>query len=88
MQNYEFLNIDDFFPARIRISEEKYLDPDPYSAGCLDPETQYYNQRYKDITNDPLIFSVAQGIFWLSSERLSRNTLHLIEAGTGESVLL
>ncbi len=50
----------------------------------------YYNekekqsfQRYTEITSDPLLFSVAQGIFWLSSERLSRSTLHLIEGGEG-----
>jgi hypothetical protein len=34
-----------------------------------------------EITHDPLLFSVAQGIFCLSSERLSRSTLHLIEGG-------
>jgi hypothetical protein len=32
--------------------------------------------------------SVAQGIFWLSTERLSRSTFHLKERGRGESVLL
>jgi hypothetical protein len=39
-----------------------------------------HNQRCIEIPHDdPLLFSVAQGIFWLSSERLSRSTLHLIE---------
>jgi hypothetical protein len=32
-----------------------------------------------EITHDLPFFSVAQGIFVLSSERLSRSTLHLIE---------
>ncbi len=50
--------------------------------------TVYQNPRCIEITHDPLIFWVAQGIFWLSSERLSRCTLHLIEGVTGESVLL
>jgi hypothetical protein len=45
MLTFEFLNIDDFFTARIRI---QYLDPDPYSAGSLDPETQCYSQRYNN----------------------------------------
>jgi hypothetical protein len=36
-------------------------------------------QRYIEITLDLLLFSVVQGIFWLSSEGLSRSTLHLIE---------
>ncbi len=40
-------------------------------------------QRYIEITHDPLLFSVAQGIFWLSPERLSRCTLHLKEGGEG-----
>ncbi len=44
-------------------------------VGC----TQIY--RHYHITHDPLLFSVAQGIFWLSSERLSRSTLHLTEGG-------
>ncbi len=34
----------------------------------------------------PLLFSVAQGIFWLSTERLSRSTLHLKEGGGEGSV--
>ncbi len=38
-----------------------------------------YRKRNMEITHDPFLFSVAQGIFWLSSERLSRSTLHLIE---------
>jgi hypothetical protein len=33
------------------------------------------NQRYTEITHEPLPFSVAQGIFWLSWERLLRSTL-------------
>ncbi len=37
--------------------------------------------------HDPLLFSVAQGIFWLSSERLSSSTLHLIEGVEGNLVL-
>ncbi len=36
-------------------------------------------QRFIEIIHDPLPFSVAQGIFLLSSERLSRSALHLIE---------
>ncbi len=47
-----------------------------------------HNQRYIKITHDPLLFSVAQRIFWISSKRLSRSTLHLIERGGEESVLL
>ncbi len=39
--------------------------------------------RYIEITQDSLLFSVAQAIFLLSSERLSRSTLHLIEGGEG-----
>ncbi len=48
------------------------------------------NQRYTAIIHDPLQFSVAQGIFWLSWERLSRSTLYLIfnRGGREESVLL
>jgi len=45
--------------------------------------TLSYQQRYTEITHDPIFFSVAQGIFWLSSERLSRNTLRLIDGGEG-----
>ncbi len=45
----------------------------------------YSYQRYLQIRDYPrsLLFSVAQGIFWLSSERLSRSryTLNLIEGG-------
>jgi hypothetical protein len=37
---------------------------------------------YKD-PHDPLHFSVVQGIFSLSTERLSRSTLHLKEGGEG-----
>ncbi len=33
----------------------------------------------RDIIHDPFLFSVAQGIFSLSIERLSRSTLHLKE---------
>ncbi len=41
--------------------------------------------RYKEITHghDTPPFSVAQGIFWLSSERLSCSTIHLIEGRKG-----
>jgi hypothetical protein len=42
-------------------------------------------QRYTEITHDPLTFSVAQGIFSLSTERIARSTLHLKE---GDSVFL
>ncbi len=41
------------------------------------------NQRYTEIIHDPLLFSVAQGIFWLSTERLSRSTIHLKEGREG-----
>ncbi len=34
-------------------------------------------QRYTEITHDPLLSSVAQGILWLSTKRLSRGTIHL-----------
>ncbi len=40
-------------------------------------------QRYTEVTHDPLLFSVAQGIIWLSTERLSRSTLHLKEGEMG-----
>jgi hypothetical protein len=43
-------------------------------------------QRYTEITHHPLIFSFAQGIFLLSTERHSRSTLYLQEGGSGESV--
>jgi hypothetical protein len=36
-----------------------------------------------EITHDSLLFSVAQGIFCLSTESLSRSTLHLKEGGEG-----
>ncbi len=36
-----------------------------------------------EIIHDPLLFSVAQGLFWLSTERLSPSTLHLKEWGEG-----
>ncbi len=53
------------------------------------PSFIYSNPEiYRDYTHDPLLFSVAQGIIWLSSERLTRSTLHLIEGGRGESALL
>jgi hypothetical protein len=42
-----------------------------------------YNQRCVEITHDPLLFSVAPGIFLLCPERLSRSTLHFIEGGEG-----
>ncbi len=35
-------------------------------------------QRYTEITHDSLLFSVAQGISGLSTERLSRSTVHYI----------
>jgi len=38
---------------------------------------------YRDYPCDPLLFSVARGIFWLSTERLSRSTLHLKEGWEG-----
>ncbi len=38
-------------------------------------------QRYTKTTHDPLLCSVAQGIFWLSTERLSHSTSHLKERG-------
>jgi hypothetical protein len=41
-----------------------------------------YHQRYTEVIHDPLLFSVAQGLFGLFTERLSRSTLHLKE---GES---
>ncbi len=44
-------------------------------------------QRYIEITHDSLLFSVAQGILWLSPERLSRSTWHLIEGERGAIVL-
>jgi hypothetical protein len=40
-------------------------------------------QRYTENSQDPLLFSVAQGIFWLS-ERLSCSTLHLKKGGGRE----
>ncbi len=43
------------------------------------PRVFLLNQRYAEITHDHLLFSVAQGIFWPSTERLSRSTLHLKE---------
>ncbi len=41
-----------------------------------------------EITHDPLLFSVAQGIFWLFTEKISRSTLHLKEGGEVESTLV
>ncbi len=45
-----------------------------------------FKQRYTEITHGPLLFSVAQGIFCLSSERLSRSAFKRGERR--ESVLL
>ncbi len=45
-----------------------------------------WNQRYSEITHDPLLCSVAQGIFWLSTKRLSRSTFK--RGRRGESILL
>jgi hypothetical protein len=47
------------------------------------------SQRYSEIsTHIPLLFSGAQGIFLLSTERLSRSTLHLKEGGVCTLVLM
>ncbi len=46
------------------------------------------HQRYTEITHDPLLFSVAQGICWLSTERLSCSTLHLKEGERGVGTLV
>ncbi len=48
------------------------------------PSTMFFyrfGQRYTEIKHDPLLFSVAHRIFWLSTESLSRSTLHLKEGG-------
>ncbi len=50
-----------------------------YGCCCLESGAQ----RYTEITHDPPLFSVAQGIFWLSTERLSHSTLHLKEGVEG-----
>ncbi len=44
-------------------------------------------QKYTEMTHDPLLFSAAQGMFWLSTERLSRNTFHSKEGGVCTLVL-
>ncbi len=61
------------YPSRGRLAR---LDPsNSYLSACV-PQ--------RDIQRLPtLLFSVAQGIFWLSTERLSRSTLDLKEEGTG-----
>ncbi len=41
-------------------------------------KTDGYVRDIQRFTHDPLLFSVAQGIFWLSTERLSRSTVHNI----------
>ncbi len=41
----------------------------------------YWTEIYREYTYDPLLFNVAQGIFWLSTERLSGSKLHLKEEG-------
>jgi hypothetical protein len=54
---------------------------------CIKKTVHKQRYRYsKEITHDPLLLSVAQGIFCLSTERLSRSTLHLKE-GEGEGSL-
>ncbi len=54
-----------------------------YLSTCL-----WVNQRYTEINHDPLLLSVAQGIFWQSTERLSLSTLHLKEGGRWESLFM
>ncbi len=44
-------------------------------GNLVSPTIEYRSE----ITHDPLLFNVAQEIFWLSSERLSRSTLRLKE---------
>jgi hypothetical protein len=57
---------------------KKHRIPDPDPQHCVRPEI--YDT---EITHDPLLLSTAQGIFELSTERLSRSTLHLKEGGEG-----
>ncbi len=51
---------------------------------CFRKSTSFrYTEIYRDYpTHDPLIFGVAQGIFWLSAERVPRSILHLKDGGT------
>jgi hypothetical protein len=65
-------------PIRIRIHTLRLIDPDPDSGG---PKT--YGSGSVTLPNDPLLFSVAQWIFWMPSERLLRSTLHLKEREEG-----
>jgi hypothetical protein len=46
------------------------------------------NVLIRDITHDPPLSTVAQGIFGLSTERLSRSTLHLKEGERGVGALV
>jgi hypothetical protein len=71
-----------------RTNQGFLLQKSPFSKVSTDHCTTGSLKRYTEITHDPLLFSVAQGIFWLSTERLSRNTLHLKKGGEGKSVLL
>jgi len=53
------------------------LNPDPDPKYCI-RRMGFWNSSIRDIQRlsmTPLLFSVAQGIFWLSIERLSRSTL-------------
>ncbi len=66
----------------IRISKEKYLDPDPFSAGSLDPENSTNIRDIKRLPTTPISLVLRKNILAVS-ERLSRSTLHLIEGGEG-----
>ncbi len=69
----------------MEVSSEGWFDCDRAHSAAKNAAGNSFccTQIYRDYTYDPLLFSVAQGVFLLSSERLSRSTLHLLEGGDG-----
>ncbi len=64
-------------PIRIRIRNPGQGEGGAEAAG---PEARHAHHQAQGGGGRP---QVEQGIFWLSTERLSRSTLHLIEGGEG-----
>ncbi len=75
----------------VRCLNNKNYDKEPETSKTSYLQHQHHPQPHQlqlttgacatEIYIDYSPFSVAQGIFWLSSERLSRRTLHLKEGG-------
>jgi hypothetical protein len=64
------------------------LDSDPNNVTNCSHHFSELIQANPDITHGLLLFSVAQGIFWLSSKRISHSTLHLTEWERGVFILV